>query len=74
MPQTPVQGFIHLLLMQALLKGQSGSTTHSGLQPIEGFPKKPGLHTQTNVFLSSLQSALAPHTTFSHVFLAGTVI
>lgn len=58
--------------MHALLKGQSGLTTHSGLQAIHGFPKKPFLHTQANEFLNSLQSAFGPQVMLSQVSRCGS--
>lgn len=33
-PQVPRQGFVHLLLTQALFRGQSVFIIHSGRQPV----------------------------------------
>lgn len=58
-----VQGFTHLLLMQALSPGQSELITHSGWQPVilEGIPWRPGKHLQTAVSPIFSQMVLGPH-------------
>lgn len=53
-PQVPGQGSKHLLPIQALSRGHSLFSTHSGLQPLYGSPWNSGKHEQTpfshNVF------------------------
>lgn len=45
-PHVPGQGFLHFKLIQALFKGHSELTVHSGLQ-FGGLPKYPGEHVHT---------------------------
>lgn len=60
-PHTPGQGFLHLLLVHALSRGQSEFVTHSGLQLVYGSPKYSGKHVQAPTPFLSLHIALAPH-------------
>lgn len=66
-PQAPAQGSTHLLFMQAFVKRQSVFRTHSGLQAIQGLPKKPSRQTQLRPLRCSTQSAFEPQRMFSQV-------
>lgn len=55
--QVPEQGSMHLFLEQALSRGQSELSTHSGLQPTYGSPWCSSIQ----VHNPSLQIAFVPH-------------
>lgn len=56
-PQVPIQGSLHLFLMQASWGLQSLLLTHSGLQPVYGSP----WYSWIQVHIPFVHSALIPH-------------
>lgn len=60
-PQLPGHGSPHLLLIHALLDGQSVFITHSGLQLSYGFPKYPSIQEHAPALFFSLHIAFEPH-------------
>lgn len=66
-PHAPGQGSTHFLLRQALLCGQSLLSTHSGRQPVYGFPWYSGKHVQ----MPSLHKVLEPHGEGLHLSAGG---
>lgn len=56
-PQVPGQGSLHLFLIQALSRGHSGLSTHSGLQASYGLPVYSGIHSHKPFW----QFAFGPH-------------
>lgn len=58
-PQVPRQGSTHLLFKQALFRGHSELTIHSGLQ-FGGLPRKPDKQEQTAWSLNSLHWLFGP--------------
>lgn len=67
-PQVPGHGSTHFIRVQALFKGQSEFTTHSGRHPSYGLPKYPSKHWQEPTPLCSLHIAFEPHGLGLHGF------
>lgn len=65
MPQLCTHGSLHFKLMQALLRGQSEFTAHSGLQA-GGTPRNPTLQEQAARSFAILHSLFGPQGDGSH--------
>lgn len=65
----PGHGSMHLLLTQALLRGQSGLITHSGRHPlVDGDPSYPSKHSQMAAPFITRQRVFGPHGDGTHGF------